>query len=144
MRRILAHRCNGHTICRAACDGHFIIVRTVLFALAIVGCAHWQDVSLEEVRSGQASLDGKDVKVFTAERNLEIRVDRIEADAIYGRTLDGGSIAIRLVDVHALQVAAAPSHGTYALWTVLGVLVVGLLVAIVFLLRLDNAIGGIH
>ena len=80
-------------------------MRFLAIALVIAGCARWQHISVDDVRSGRISLEKKWVEVHTPDRRIEMRSVTVAADHLVGHARNGAVVDVPFGDISALSYA---------------------------------------
>ena len=110
-------------------------MKWLAIALVIAGCASWEELRADDVRSGRASIEGKHIEVATRTQSVEVGSAKLANGHVIGRTLDGAQVDVSLDDVVRLRVMTKDEALTAFLWVVLAVVVVA---GVIFVMLLSK------
>jgi len=105
-------------------------MRWLAIAFVIAGCAEWREISIDDVRSGRESIEGKPVEIATKTRTVELRSVTVAGNHLVGRTLYQAPVDIAVDDVVRLRIGTGSQIGYAVLWTVLAIVVVAALITL--------------
>ena len=107
--------------------------RWLTIALVITSCTRWEELRVEDVRSGRVSIEGRPVEADTKTQAVEFRSASVSSGRLVGHTLDGAAIEISLDEVIRLRVPTRVQAGEAVLWTVLILASVGAVIVLALL-----------
>ena len=100
-------------------------MRFAAITLVIAGCAHWQEITVDDVRSGRVSFEHKWLEVDVPGRSIEMRSAQLVGDHVVGRARNGGHVDVPLADLIAARVRDDVGTRNALLGALVGFAIVG-------------------